>query len=134
MEAIIDLQQEFFRSGDEAKLKPMILKDVAEKVEMDISTISRMANSKYIQTPFGTYLLKYFFSEGLSTDEGEEASSREIKQILKEAIENEQKRKPLPDEKLMALLNEKGYNIARRTVAKYREQLGIPVARLRKEI
>ena len=134
MEAIIDLQQEFFRSGDEAKLKPMILKDVAEKVEMDIYTISRMANSKYIQTPFGTYLLKYFFSEGLSTDEGEEASSREIKQILKEAIENEQKRKPLPDEKLMALLNEKGYNIARRTVAKYREQLGIPVARLRKEI
>jgi RNA polymerase sigma-54 factor len=101
---------------------------------MDISTISRMANSKYIQTTFGTYLLKYFFSEGLSTDDGEEASSREIKQILKDAIEQEQKNKPLPDEKLMALLNEKGYNIARRTVAKYREQLGIPVARLRKEI
>jgi RNA polymerase sigma-54 factor len=134
MEAIISLQKDFFLSGDEAKLKPMILKDVADKVGMDISTISRMANSKYIQTPFGTYLLKYFFSEGLTNDEGEESSSREIKQILKEAIEQEQKRKPLPDEKLMALLNEKGYNIARRTVAKYREQLGIPVARLRKEI
>ncbi len=134
MEAIVELQKEFFTSGDEAKLRPMILKDVADKVGMDISTISRMANSKYIQTPFGTYLLKYFFSEGLTNDEGEESSSREIKQILKEAIEQEQKRKPLPDEKLMALLNEKGYNIARRTVAKYREQLGIPVARLRKEI
>lgn len=112
----------------------MILKDIADRVGMDISTISRMANSKYIQTTFGTYLLKYFFAEGLSTDDGEEASSREIKQILKDAIEQEQKNKPLPDEKLMALLNEKGYNIARRTVAKYREQLGIPVARLRKEI
>jgi RNA polymerase sigma-54 factor len=134
MEAIVDLQKEFFSTGDEAKLRPMILKDVADKVGMDISTISRMANSKYIQTPFGTYLLKYFFSEGLTNEEGEESSSREIKQILKEAIEQEQKRKPLPDEKLMALLNEKGYNIARRTVAKYREQLGIPVARLRKEI
>ena len=134
MEAIIDHQKTFFLSGDESKLKPMILKDIADRVGMDISTISRMANSKYIQTPFGTYLLKYFFSEGLSTDDGEEASSREIKQILKDAIDQEQKSKPLPDEKLMALLNEKGYNIARRTVAKYREQLGIPVARLRKEI
>ncbi len=134
MEAIIEHQRSFFQSGDEAKLKPMILKDIADRVSMDISTISRMANSKYIQTPFGTYLLKYFFSEGLSTDDGEEASSREIKQILKEAIEQESKRKPLPDEKLMEVLNEKGYNIARRTVAKYREQLGIPVARLRKEI
>jgi RNA polymerase sigma-54 factor len=134
MEAIIDHQKAFFLSGDESKLKPMILKDIADRVGMDISTISRMANSKYIQTTFGTYLLKYFFSEGLSTDDGEEASSREIKQILKDAIEQEQKSKPLPDEKLMALLNEKGYNIARRTVAKYREQLGIPVARLRKEL
>ncbi len=134
MEAIIDHQRAFFLSGDESKLKPMILKDIADRVGMDISTISRMANSKYIQTNFGTYLLKYFFSEGLSTDDGEEASSREIKQILKDAIEQEQKSKPLPDEKLMALLNEKGYNIARRTVAKYREKLGIPVARLRKEI
>lgn len=134
MEAIIEHQKTFFLTGDEAKLKPMILKDIADRVEMDISTISRMANSKYIQTPFGTYLLKYFFSEGLSTEDGEEASSREIKQILKDAIEQETKSKPLPDEKLMALLNEKGYNIARRTVAKYREQLGIPVARLRKEL
>lgn len=112
----------------------MILKDIADRVNMDISTISRMANSKYIQTPFGTYLLKYFFSEGLSTEDGEEASSREIKQILKDAIDQEPKRKPLPDEKLMEILNQKGYNIARRTVAKYREQLGIPVARLRKEL
>ena len=134
MEAIIEHQRSFFLDGDESKLKPMILKDIADRVNMDISTISRMANSKYIQTPFGTYLLKYFFSEGLTTDDGEEASSREIKQILKDAIEQEAKRKPLPDEKLMEILNLKGYNIARRTVAKYREQLGIPVARLRKEL
>jgi RNA polymerase sigma-54 factor len=133
MQAIVNYQKEFFLSGDETKLKPMILKDIADLVKMDISTISRVANSKHIQTPYGTYLLKYFFSESLSTDEGEEVSSREVKQILKDAIEGENKRKPLPDEKLMELLNEKGYNIARRTVAKYREQLGIPVARLRKE-
>ncbi len=133
MQAIVNYQKEFFLSGDETKLKPMILKDIADMVGMDISTISRVANSKHIQTTFGTYLLKYFFSESLSTDDGEEVSSREVKQILKDAIEAEQKRKPLTDEKLMELLNEKGYNIARRTVAKYREQLGIPVARLRKE-
>lgn len=133
MQAIVDYQKEFFLSGDETKLKPMILKDIADMVRMDISTISRVANSKHIQTPYGTYLLKYFFSESLSTDDGEEVSSREVKQILKDAIEGEHKRKPLTDEKLMELLNEKGYNIARRTVAKYREQLGIPVARLRKE-
>jgi RNA polymerase sigma-54 factor len=133
MQAIVNYQKEFFLSGDETKLKPMILKDIADIVHMDISTISRVANSKHIQTPYGTYLLKYFFSESLSTDDGEEVSSREVKQILKDAIEAEQKRKPLTDEKLMKLLNEKGYNIARRTVAKYREQLGIPVARLRKE-
>ena len=133
MQAIVDYQKEFFLSGDETKLKPMILKDIADMVGMDISTISRVANSKHIQTNFGTYLLKYFFSESLSTDDGEEVSSREVKQSLKDAIEAEEKRKPLPDEKLMKLLNEKGYNIARRTVAKYREQLGIPVARLRKE-
>jgi len=133
MQAIVDYQKEFFMSGDETKLKPMILKDIADMVRMDISTISRVANSKHIQTPYGTYLLKYFFSESLSTDDGEEVSSREVKQILKDAIEGEHKRKPLTDEKLMKLLNEKGYNIARRTVAKYREQLGIPVARLRKE-
>jgi RNA polymerase sigma-54 factor len=133
MQAIVNYQKEFFLSGDETKLKPMILKDIADIVHMDISTISRVANSKHIQTPYGTYLLKYFFSESLSTDDGEEVSSREVKQILKDAIEAEQKRKPLTDEKLMKILNEKGYNIARRTVAKYREQLGIPVARLRKE-
>jgi len=133
MQAIVNYQKEFFLSGDETKLKPMILKDIADIVLMDISTISRVANSKHIQTPYGTYLLKYFFSESLSTDDGEEVSSREVKQILKDAIEAEQKRKPLTDEKLMKILNEKGYNIARRTVAKYREQLGIPVARLRKE-
>lgn len=134
MEAIVNYQREFFLTGDETKLKPMILKDIADIVGMDISTISRVANSKYIQTTYGTYLLKYFFSESLSTDEGEEVSSREVKQILKDAIEAEHKRKPLTDEKLGKLLNQKGYNIARRTVAKYREQLGIPVARLRKEL
>lgn len=134
MQAIVNYQKDFFLSGDETKLKPMILKDIADMVSMDISTISRVANSKYIQTPYGTYLLKFFFSESLSTDEGEEVSSREVKKILKDAIEAESKRKPLTDEKLGKLLNEKGYNIARRTVAKYREQLGIPVARLRKEL
>lgn len=134
MQAIVDYQREFFLSGDETKLKPMILKDIADRVGMDISTISRVANSKYIQTPYGTYLLKYFFSESLSTDEGEEVSSREVKQILKDAIEAETKRKPLTDDKLAKLLKSKGYNIARRTVAKYREQLNIPVARLRKEL
>jgi RNA polymerase sigma-54 factor len=133
MQAIVNYQKEFFLSGDETKLKPMILKDIADMVSMDISTISRVANSKHIQTQYGTYLLKYFFSESLSTDDGEEVSSREVKQILRDAIEVENKRKPVTDEKLMTILNEKGYNIARRTVAKYREQLGIPVARLRKE-
>lgn len=134
MQAIVNYQHEFFLTGDETKLRPMILKDIADMVGMDISTISRVANSKYIQTPNGTYLLKYFFSESMSTDEGEEVSSREVKQILRDAIGVEAKRKPLTDEKLMKILNEKGYNIARRTVAKYREQLGIPVARLRKEL
>ncbi len=134
MQAIVNYQKEFFISGDETKLKPMILKDIAEMVQMDISTISRVANSKYVQTPHTTYLLKYFFAESMSTDEGEEVSSREVKQILKDSIGEEQKRKPLTDQKLMKILNEKGYNIARRTVAKYREMLGIPVARLRKEL
>jgi RNA polymerase sigma-54 factor len=134
MNAIVEYQREFFLSGDETKLRPMILKDIADQVSMDISTISRVANSKYIQTPYGTYLLKYFFSESLSTDDGEEVSSREVKQILKDAIGAEHKRKPLTDDRLAKLLNDKGYNIARRTVAKYREQLGIPVARLRKEL
>lgn len=134
MSAILDYQQAFFLTGDNAKLKPMILKDIAELVQMDISTISRVANSKFIQTNHGVYSLKHFFSESLSTDSGEEVSTREVKQILLDAVEKEDKRSPLPDEKLMEILNEKGYNIARRTIAKYREQLNIPVARLRKEL
>lgn len=134
MEAIIEYQKEYFLEGDETLLKPMILKDIAEEVDLDISTISRVVNSKYVQTPYGTFLLKTFFSESLSTDSGEEVSTREVKKILQDAIEEEDKKKPLTDEKLSKLLNEKGYNIARRTVAKYREQLNIPVARLRKEL
>ncbi|MEY3010731.1 MAG: polymerase factor sigma-54, partial [Bacteroidota bacterium] len=134
MQAIVDHQRAYFLSGDEVDLKPMILKDIADRIGMDISTVSRVANSKYIQTPYGTMLLKSFFSEGLSTDSGEDASSHEVKKILKDAMDGEDKRKPLSDEKLGILLNAKGYNIARRTVAKYREQMGIPVARLRKEL
>ncbi|MFQ5334474.1 MAG: RNA polymerase factor sigma-54 [Flavobacteriales bacterium] len=133
MEAIVEYQREYFLTGDETKLNPMILKDIAEKVELDISTISRVANSKYVQTPYGTFLLKYFFAESLATDSGEEASTREVKKILQDLIEAEDKRKPITDDKLTELLKEKGYKIARRTVAKYREQLNIPVARLRKE-
>jgi RNA polymerase sigma-54 factor len=132
--AIIEYQREYFLTGDPTKMKPMILKDIADIVMMDISTVSRVANSKYLQTPYGTTLLKPYFSESLSTDSGEEVSTIEVKNILREAIEGEDKRKPLPDDRLMAILNAKGYNIARRTVAKYREQLGIPVARLRKEL
>jgi RNA polymerase sigma-54 factor len=134
MTAIMNYQREYFLTGDEGKLEPMILKDIAEIVELDISTISRVANSKYVQTPYGTFSLKYFFSESLSTDSGEEVSTRQVKQILTEAVDAEHKRKPLTDEKLAKLLKDKGYNIARRTVAKYREQLNIPVARLRKEL
>ncbi|WP_242921348.1 RNA polymerase factor sigma-54 [Pontibacter liquoris] len=134
MEAIIKYQHNFFLEGDESELRPMILKDIAEEIGMDISTVSRVANSKAVQTEFGIYPLKYFFSEGIATDSGEDASSREVKHILKEIIEGESKRKPLSDEKIEQILNEKGYNIARRTVAKYREQLNIPVARLRKEL
>ncbi len=134
MNAIIKFQYDFFIEGDDSYLKPMILKDIADMVEMDISTISRVANSKAIQTEFGTYPLKYFFSEGIATDSGEDASSREVKFILKEIIDGENKKKPLADEKLEEELNKRGYNIARRTVAKYREQLNIPVARLRKEM
>ena len=134
MDAIMNYQKEYFLEGDEKLLKPMILKDIADIVQLDISTISRVANSKYVQTPYGTFLLKSFFSEALSTDSGEEVSSREVKKILSDAVSNEDKKKPLPDQKLMKLLNDKGYNIARRTIAKYREQLGIPVARLRKEL
>jgi RNA polymerase sigma-54 factor len=134
MNAIMEYQREYFISGDETKLRPMILKDIADVVGMDISTVSRVANSKYVQTHFGTYLLKSFFSESLSTDSGEEVSTREVKKILEESIEGENKRKPLTDDELALVLKEKGYNIARRTVAKYREQLNIPVARLRKEL
>jgi RNA polymerase sigma-54 factor len=134
MSAIMDYQRQYFLTGDETKLRPMILKDIADLVGMDISTISRVANSKYVQTNFGVYALKYFFSESLSTDSGEEVSSREVKKILSEAIEGEHKKKPLTDDRLAELLKENGYNIARRTVAKYREQLNIPVARLRKEL
>jgi RNA polymerase sigma-54 factor len=135
MQAIVQRQREFFlEAGDETKLRPMILKDIATQVELDISTISRVANSKYVETDFGIFPLKFFFSEGLTNEEGEEVSNREIKKILSDAIGQEDKIKPLTDESLMDLLKEKGYNIARRTVAKYREQLGIPVARLRKEL
>ncbi len=134
MQAIIDFQHDYFIEGDEMQLKPMILKDIAEKTDLDISTISRVSNSKYIQTHFGIYPLKYFFSEGLQTDTGEEVSTREIKMILEECIANEDKLKPLTDDKLAQILKDKSYNIARRTVAKYREQLNIPVARLRKEL
>lgn len=134
MDAIMNYQKEYFLSGDETKLKPMILKDIADIVNLDISTVSRVANSKHVQTPYGTFLLKSFFSESLSTDSGEEVSTREVKKILQDAIDAENKSKPLTDEKLAKLLKEKGYNIARRTVAKYREQLSIPVARLRKEL
>ncbi|MFI5150459.1 MAG: RNA polymerase factor sigma-54 [Bacteroidia bacterium] len=134
MNAIMEYQYEYFLEGDETKLKPMILKDIADRVGMDISTISRVANSKYVQTPFGTFLLKTFFSESLSTDSGEEVSSREVKKILSDCISAENKKKPLTDDKLCQILKDKGYNIARRTVAKYREQLEIPVARMRKEL
>ncbi|MBP5573094.1 MAG: RNA polymerase factor sigma-54 [Bacteroidales bacterium] len=134
MKAIMDIQKEYFLTGDDTKLKPMILKDIAERVGLDISTVSRVANSKYVQTPYGTFLLKTFFSEGITNEEGEEVSTREIKKILQDSIDSENKTKPLTDEELMGVLKEKGYPIARRTVAKYREQLGIPVARLRKEL
>ncbi|MBR5056728.1 MAG: RNA polymerase factor sigma-54, partial [Bacteroidales bacterium] len=134
MEAILEFQHDYFMDGDETKLKPMVLKNIAEKTGFDISTVSRVVNSKYIQTHFGIFPLKYFFSEGLVNSEGEEVSTREIKKILTSSIEEEDKRKPLTDEELVGVLKEKGYNVARRTVAKYREQLSIPIARLRKEL
>jgi RNA polymerase sigma-54 factor len=134
MDAIMNYQYDFFTTGDETELHPMILKDIAEKTNLDISTISRVANSKFVQTEFGTYRLKFFFSESLQTDSGEEVSTREVKKILSDLIEGESKKNPLSDERLTELLQEKGYNIARRTVAKYREQLNVPVARLRKEL
>jgi len=134
MNAIIEHQKEYFLTGDERKLKPMILKDIADVINMDVSTVSRVANSKYISTPYGTKLIKEFFSESMKNDQGEDVSTREIKNILETVINEENKKKPLTDDKLAVLLKEKGYPIARRTVAKYREQLDIPVARLRKEI
>lgn len=134
MRAIIDFQYDFFLTGDETKLRPMILKDIAERIKMDISTVSRVANSKSVQTEFGLYPLKYFFSEAIATDSGDDVSSREVKNVLKSIIDAEDKKRPYSDDKLEKLLKDKGYVIARRTVAKYREQLNIPVARLRKEL
>ena len=134
MSAIMEYQSEYFLTGDERKLKPMILKDIADKIGMDVSTVSRVANSKYVDTPYGTKLIKDFFSESMKNEEGEDVSTREIKKILETVIEEEDKHKPHTDDKLAAILKAKGYPIARRTVAKYREQLNIPVARLRKEI
>ncbi|MCZ4222278.1 RNA polymerase factor sigma-54 [Pedobacter rhodius] len=134
MNAIMLYQYEYFLTADERKMRPMILKDIADKIDMDISTVSRVANSKYVQTEFGTFLLKSFFSEAIQTENGEEVSNKEVKKILEDCIGNEDKRKPLADEKLTEILKERGYNIARRTVAKYREQMNIPVARLRKEL
>ena len=134
MSAIMHYQKDYFLSGDERQLKPMILKDIADEIDMDVSTVSRVANSKYVDTPYGTKLIKEFFSESMTNDQGEEVSTREIKKILETVIEDEDKRKPLTDERLAKILKEKGYPIARRTVAKYREQLDIPVARLRKQI
>ncbi len=134
MQAIINFQYDYFLDGDESKLRPMILKDIADRIGMDISTVSRVANSKAIQTEFGIFPLKYFFSEGIATESGEDVSSREVKNKLKEFIDGEDKKKPLSDDKLEKLLKAEGYSIARRTVAKYREQLNIPVARLRKEL
>ena len=134
MNTIMHYQYEYFLTGDERKLKPMILKDIADKINMDVSTVSRVANSKYVSTPYGTKLIKEFFSESVKNDQGEDVSTREIKKILETVIQEEDKKKPLTDEKLSKILKEKGYPIARRTVAKYREQLELPVARLRKEI
>ncbi|KAB2808684.1 RNA polymerase factor sigma-54 [Phaeocystidibacter luteus] len=134
MSTIMEYQKEYFLTGDERKLRPMILKDIADEIEMDISTVSRVASNKYVQTPYGTFLIKTFFSESMKNSDGEDVSTREIKKILEDSIQEENKKKPLTDEALAKLLKEKGYPIARRTVAKYREQLGIPVARLRKEL
>jgi len=134
MNAIMQYQKEYFLTGDERKLRPMILKDIADAINMDVSTVSRVANSKYVDTPYGTKLIKAYFSESMKNEQGEDVSTKEIKKILETVIKEEEKKKPLTDDKLAAILKEKGYPIARRTVAKYREQLGIPVARLRKQI
>ena len=134
MQAIVDYQQEYFQTGDESNLRPMVLKDIAEKTGFDISTISRVVNSKYIETHFGIYPLKYFFSEGMENQEGEEISTRELKKVLQECVDAEDKRHPLTDDQLVSIMEEKGYKVARRTIAKYRDLLGIPKARLRKEL
>ena len=134
MNAIMQFQSEYFLTGDERKLKPMILKDIAETIQMDISTVSRVASSKYVSTPYGTKLIKTFFSESMKNDKGEEISTKRIKKILETVVLEEDKKKPMTDDKLALILKEKGYPIARRTIAKYREQLDIPVARLRKKI
>lgn len=134
MQAIVDYQHDYFMTGDEANLRPMVLKDIAAITGFDISTISRVVNSKYIETHFGIFPLKYFFSEGLENKDGEEVSTRELKKVLQECVENEDKHKPLTDDQLVTLMNEKGYKVARRTIAKYRDQLGIPKARMRKEL
>ena len=134
MNAIMHFQQEYFLDGEETKLKPMILKDIADMVGLDISTVSRVANSKYVDTPYGTKLIKEYFSESMKNDQGEDVSTLEIKNILKSIIEDEDKHKPLPDDQLAEILKEKGYPIARRTIAKYRDLLDIPVARMRKKI
>ncbi|MDC6367146.1 MULTISPECIES: RNA polymerase factor sigma-54 [Flavobacteriaceae] len=134
MSAIMNYQREYFMTGDERKLRPMILKDIADQINMDVSTVSRVANSKYVDTPYGTKLIKEYFSEAMKNEQGEDVSTKEIKKILETVIGEEEKKKPLTDDKLAKILKERGYPIARRTVAKYREQLGIPVARLRKQI
>ena len=134
MQAIVDYQEEYFVDGDETNLKPMVLKDIAERTGFDISTISRVVNSKYIETHFGIYSLKYFFSEGLENQEGEEVSTRELKKALLECVGTENKSKPLTDDELVDVMSQRGYKVARRTIAKYRDQLGIPKARLRKEL
>jgi RNA polymerase sigma-54 factor len=134
MKAIMDYQKEYFLTGDERKLKPMILKDIADRINMDVSTVSRVANSKYVDTPYGTKLIKDYFSEAMKNEQGEDVSTKEIKKILETVIRDEDKKKPLTDDSLAKILKEKGYPIARRTVAKYREQMDIPVARLRKKI
>ena len=134
MSSIMNYQKDYFLTGDERKIKPMILKDIADEIDMDVSTVSRVANSKYVDTPYGTFLIKEFFSESMKNDQGEDVSTREIKKILEITVQEEDKMKPLTDDKLAKVLKDKGYPIARRTIAKYREQLDIPVARLRKEI
>ncbi|MCF0176549.1 MAG: RNA polymerase sigma-54 factor, partial [Bacteroidales bacterium] len=134
MKAILDYQKDYFVDGDEANLRPMVLKDIAEKTGFDISTISRVANSKYIETHFGIYPLKYFFSEGLENKEGEEVSTRELKRALQECVDSEDKKNPLTDDQLVAEMGKRGYKVARRTIAKYRDLLGIPKARMRTEV